>query len=211
MPARLVPPGGSPNKLEAQDEAAWNEMVSDQLPDVRRSAENLRNGLAGLLTLIGIFSVIHGPSELNGLAGWAAIAAGVLLLLGFGAAVAGVLSSLDACYGHPVIRSRAAFRSVGGRDGLRFEEARQAAAQMGRARVLTVLALALAVAAIGITWYAPRTTGDIVVLTTRSGIVQCGRLVQSSDGKVQIDAKTTGAVLVNLADVTSIRTVTKCP
>jgi hypothetical protein len=211
MPARLVPPDDSANDLSVEDEAAWIALVSAQLADTRRSAENWRNGLVGLLGLVTIFSVVRGSSsDLGGLDRWTAAIIGIFLLASLLAAAIGTLASLRAAYWHPNVLSRAAFRELGGVEGFRFEEARTAMVSLGRARATTLFSLGFLVIAVGLAWYSPRSTANLVEVSTRSGTHLCGTLADSSEGKIQVNSPDTGAVLVNLGNVTSVHVVRSC-
>lgn len=210
MPARLVPPDEPANRQIAEDETAWLALISAQLADTRKSAENWRNGLVGLLGLVSIFSVVQGPSSLNALDSWAAATVGTLLLLAVLTATAGTAASLRAAYGHPTILSRAKFRQLGGETGLQFEEARSAAAELRIAQKLAFLSLAFVIATVGLAWYGPRSSSNTVKIMTHSGEYMCGQLASSADGKIQIDSSTLGAVMVNTRGIRSIQITESC-
>lgn len=210
MPARLVPPDEPSNPQIVEDETAWLALISAQLADTRKSAENWRNGLIGLLGLVSIFSVVQGPSSLRALYTWAAETVGALLFLAVLTAAVGTVASLRAAYGHPNILSRARFRQLGGDTGLKFEEARNAAAELRIAQKLAFLSLALLIAAIGLAWYSPRSSSNTVNIVTRSGERMCGQLASSANGTIQVDSSTLGAVMVNTSNIKSIRITKSC-
>jgi hypothetical protein len=209
-PTRLSQPVGVPSEARREDETEWAALVYAQLSDVRKSAENWRNGLAGLVTLAGTYWMVRGPSALSELEGWAVNTAGVLLLVSAVAALVGAVASLRAAYGHPVVLSRARFLELGGAQGYRFEQALRAASDLRLARQMTVLAFILIIGTVGLISYGPRSAVDTVQVTTRTGTQVCGRLLHSGDGRIQLDSITAGSVLVDLGEVTRIQVVQQC-
>lgn len=210
MPARLVPPDEPPKSQLADDESAWMTIVSTQLADTRKSAENWRTGLVGLLGLVSIFSAVQGPSSVNSLPMWAAVSAGILLFLSLLSAAAGTVASLQAAYGHPAVLSRARFSQLGGSAGFQFEEARSVIAQLRIAQILAFMSLAFVVAAIGLSWYSPRASADTVKIVMRSGENLCGQLASSANGSIQIDSPSLGAVMIKAGNVEILQPVKAC-
>jgi hypothetical protein len=210
MPARLVPPDEPSNSQIAEDETAWLTLISVQLADTRKSAENWRTGLVGLLGLVSIFSAVQGPSSISALYIWAAASVGMLLFLSVLSATAGTVASLQAAYGHPTVLSRAKFRQLGGSAGLQFEEARNAIAKLRIAQRLAFLSLALVVAAVGLAWYSPRPSSNTVKIVMRSGENLCGQLMSSGNGNIQVDSSSLGAVMINVRNLESIQVTKSC-
>jgi hypothetical protein len=210
MPVRLEPPVGLPLQSASVDEEAWSSLVSSQLEDFRKAAENWRNGLAAVIGLITILSVVKGPDEVRGLDRWAAYTVGSLVLLALACATLGAWASLTAAYGVPSVLTRERFRDLGGIVGYKLELARRGASRLRLARVLTLITLVLLGTAVAMTWYGPRSTTATLDLERRSLPGFCGRLVGSRDG--YLDIKTSGAEIprVYMTSLLKVRPVDTC-
>jgi hypothetical protein len=114
MPVQLVRPAELPTGSSAAEGAAWSTLLSTQLEDVRKTAENWRNGLIAILVAIAAFSVIKGPTDISGLNRCAAYAVGLLLLLALVCGVFGAWSALTAAFGTPGVLTRHDFHRQGG-------------------------------------------------------------------------------------------------
>jgi hypothetical protein len=210
MPASLQPPEGLPTPSDDVTDEAWSKMLETQADDARKTAESWRTGLAGLFGLIAVVSVVEGPSEIEGLAVWAAVAAGLLVLLALAAAVAGAWWALEAAYGSPRLVTHGEFRGVGGIVGFRLLQASQSAARLGRAKGATLLSLALGVMAMALVWYGPREVDASVEVTRMSGPPVCGTLLPDPPAG-SVDIRTAaGSVRVALGDITRLQIVSGC-
>jgi hypothetical protein len=211
MPVQLKPASGLPTRASTADEEAWSGLIKKQLADTRKTAENWRNGLVALIGLIGGFSVIKGASDLSGLPAWAAYTVGALLAAALTCAVFGAWQSLEAAYGTPGVVTRENFHQAGGMDGLRLGFATQAAARLRVARAATLVTIALLAAAVGLTWYAPRTT-SVMLDIERKGLPEiCGKLKSSQGGYVDLQPAGSGTVRVSLGDTVAVHAVEACP
>jgi hypothetical protein len=211
MPVQLKPPVGLPTASSLTEDEAWSSLVSNQLADVRKTAENWRNGLVALIGLIATFSVIKGSSDVNSLARWAAYLVGVLLVLALLCAVVGAWKSLATAYGTPSLVTREAFRALGGLNGFRLDLATKTADNLRLAQVATILTLALLATAVGLTWYGPRSVSVIVNVERKSMPNVCGKLVSSKDGDMDIKPAGLEPVRVHLTDLIAVHAVDECP
>lgn len=211
MPARLNIPRGLPTASPIDDSVAWTSLFASQLTDVRKCAENWRNGLAAMIGLITGFSVIKGPEDVSGLEPWAAITVGVLILLSISVATYGAWKSVAAAYGTPRVITSRDFHKEGGIDGLKLVLATQAVKDLLHARRATIAALVLLTAAVGFTWYGPHPKSAILEVERKSLPKVCGKLISSADGYMDIQPSHSQAVRVYMKDVVKVSVVEECP
>jgi len=211
MAVKLEPPVGLPTAASAAEDNAWSTLVSTQLDDVRKTAENWRNGLVALVGAIIGFSMIKGPNDVSGLDYWAMNTVGLLLLAAFGCAISGTWSSLTAAFGSPSTMTRDAFHDQGGMDGYRLTLATDAATKLHCAQVATIITLVLLVGAVGLTWYGPRAKAVILDVGRLSSPNVCGTLLSSSNGYIDIKPSESEAVRLRMTDLATLTAVAKCP
>jgi hypothetical protein len=207
---QLVPPDGLPDAAPAVDDDAWSNLVSTQLENVRKTAENWRNGLVATVAAIVGFSVIKGPDDVSTLAHPAAVISGLLLLVALILGLIGTLSSLDAAYGSPKVMTKSEFDNQGGIAGFNLVFATSAVQKLRRAQILTVAALGLLAAAVGVTWYGPRPDSPLVDVSRNGAPDVCGNLVASADGNVDIKPAGAIAIRLHLPDLTKMKAVDTC-
>jgi hypothetical protein len=211
MPAQLKPPSGLPTPAASAEEEAWSSLIATQLADVRKTAENWRNGLIAIIGLITAFSIIKGPNDVGGLVHWAAYAVGALLLLALACAAFGAWNSLAAAYGTPSVITREDFRNLGGINGYRLDLASKGASKLRRAKGATIATLIFLAAAVGLTWYGPRSTSVILNVERKSQPSVCGKLVSSDNGYIDIKASTSEVIRVSMTDLVKVSAVEECP
>ena len=211
MPVHLKPPTGLPTPAAFAEEDAWSSLVATQLTDMRKTAENWRNGLVAMIGLITAFSVIKGPDQVNGLDQWAAYAVGLFLFLALACAAFGAWMSLAAAYGTPSVITREAVRKFGGITGYKLELARKAVSKLRLAQAATLATLLLLAVAVGLTWYGPRSTSVILEVERKSLPNVCGKLVSSEDGYMDIKPSASEAIRVSMMDIVKVRVVEECP
>jgi hypothetical protein len=211
MPPRLKPPIGLPTSVSLADNEAWSSLVTNQLADVRKAAENWRNGLVALIGLVATFSVIKGANDLSGLARWAGYSVGILLSLALVCAIFGAWKSLAAAYGTPSVISLEQFRAVGGADGFRLDLGTKTVSNLLWARRATIATVILVALAVGLTWYGPRPAFVILNVERKSLPNVCGKLVSSQNGEMEIKPSDTKAVRIRMADTTAMHAVDECP
>ncbi|MER8031001.1 hypothetical protein ABTZ78_18815 [Streptomyces bauhiniae] len=149
--------------------------MDSELDRVRAQAENWRNGLAALLGLLTTVGIIKGPDTVQGLAGMAHVAVGLLLLGGLLFAAAGAFFAMRAAFGLPQRRAtEASLEELLSRQRL---STRQAVTDLRRAIGAGFLALALVTSGVGLTWYGPRAGKPGVRVVEDDGSVLCGALV----------------------------------
>ena len=211
MPVQLKPPIGLPTASSTAEEESWSSLVATQLADVRKTAENWRNGLVAMIGLITAVSVIKGPNQVSGLDRWPAYAVGLLLFLALACATFGAWTSLTAAYGKPSVITREAFLGLGGINGYRLKLARNGVSRLHLAQAATLATLLLLAAAIGLTWYGPRSASVILDVERKSLPNLCGKLVSSKDGYIDIKPSASEAIRVYMPDIVTVRAVKECP
>jgi hypothetical protein len=211
MPAQLKPPVGLPTSASMEDEEAWSSLVANQLTDVRKTAENWRNGLVALIALIATFSVVKGPNDLNGLARWAACTVGVLLSLALVCGMFGAWKSLAAAYGTPCVISLEQFRAIGGANGFHLDLGTKTISNLRWARRATIATVTLVALAVGLSWYGPRSASALLNVERKSLPNVCGKLMSSTDGEIDVKLSGAGAVRIPMSDVRAVHAVDECP
>jgi hypothetical protein len=211
MPAQLKPPVGFPTSASIADDEAWASLVANQLTDVRKTAENWRNGLVALIGLIATFSAVKGSSDFSGLARWAVDSVGVLLSLALVSGIFGAWKSLAAAYGTPSVITLEQFRALGGVNGFHLDLAGKTICNLHWARRATIATVILVALAVGLTWYGPRSSSTILNVERNSLPSVCGKLVSSQDGEIDVKPSGAGAVRIHMTDVTAMHAVDDCP
>jgi hypothetical protein len=182
------------------------ELLSSELPRVRAEAAAWRNGLGVLLAALVSFGLIKGRSDLSSLAGGAADAVGVLLLLAVLAGAAGALLLLRASFGKPSVVDVNALPAP---QFFTHQEALDTARALLAGIVMTLACAALLVGAVATTWYGPPSAGPSLVVDTGTESV-CGSVFGVSDGILILDTST-GTRAIRLAGLTSMTPVSACP
>jgi hypothetical protein len=211
MPAKLIPPDGLPTSASVADDEAWSALVANQLADVRKTAENWRNGLAALIGLIATFSVVKGSNDLSDLAPWAKYSVGVLLSIALVCGMYGAWKSLAAAYGTPSVISLDQFRALGGANGFHLDLGMKTISNLRWARRATIATVIMVALAVGLTWYGPRPVSAILNVERKSLSNVCGKFVSSKDGDIEVKPSNAGAVHIHMTDVTAVHAVHECP
>jgi hypothetical protein len=179
-----------------QERAA--EAARGSLDRVRKTADNWRLGMAGLVTLATATLLFKGRSAIQDYAEWARWVMGGLVLISLVAGIVSVLLFLRAAYGQPKVIRAADIAKVGGFDAYNLSLAQAALADLAGARRWAIGSLILLALGIGVSWYAPAATkGPIasVEVTYSSGngqLSKCGTL-KSADAKgVRLQVKGEG-------------------
>jgi len=206
----VLKPAPTPPGAAAVEEESWDALVATQLADARKSAENWRNGLIAMLALVTGFSVIKGPSDVSGLDAPFAQAVGALLLVAFVAALYGSWTSLDAAYGTPKVVARGEVEKLG-ITGYRLNLASDAADKLGRAKAAMLLSSLFLAAALGTTWYGPRSAAPVLRVERSSAPPVCGKFVSSSGAAFDLQPPNAGIVRIPLKDVKKLSVGAACP
>ena len=92
-----------PRLLPGIDSKRWAARAAVPFgdPAVPATAEQWRNGLAGLVTLLSAGSLIASPALASRLTGWSRLAVGVLAVCGLLTLLYGTWRAMDAAFGTP--------------------------------------------------------------------------------------------------------------
>lgn len=165
---------------EADERARIAEAVKDNLARVRKTAENWRTGMAGLITLVTAILLFKGKASITDYQHEAQIALGVLAVSALGCGLGSLWLFLRAAHGKPEVVSvdTLAERTL---DGHNFQLAREAIADLANAQWLAIISAAAFAAAILVSWYAPAKPADPPAmfkaeLHEPAGATVCGEL-----------------------------------
>jgi hypothetical protein len=213
-------PTSGPSAFDLAERDAFAALSAASLDAVRASAEAWRNGLSAFIALVTTGVVIKGRDTTGALpVGWR-VAVTVLIGGGLLAAIVGLWQALAAQAG---TRPRATTLSdvhsrYGSVAAYRVALARAAAARVGRAQYLVAVALALLLAGIVATWWAPAAPSEkksekkpAYLQVSHPGGPSCGTLSSADGGRLRL--KSPGRhepVVVPLTNVTGIKVVKAC-
>ncbi|MEV5572064.1 hypothetical protein AB0L06_18630 [Spirillospora sp. NPDC052269] len=174
----------------------------------RKQAESWRTGLAGLTSLFGAVLVVKGRDGFAGLATpirWCVV---VLLILALAALVTATLQALSAAHGSPsdeILMTGEDLEDWSDGEVVRIRHA------MARALRLTLLAVSMIAVAVVLTWTAPVSRPDGVVLIVDTDNARyCGKDISAADGRMVLRLGDTMRI-VPLASIKTMQTVPKCP
>lgn len=207
-------PEHGPSSDAAANIAEWKKLVSSSVERTSATAEKWRTGLAAFVTLITSLLILKGPETASKIAepwNWLVIG---LLVVGTACAVVGLWLALEAAspsnfkdvpYGEVVDK-------YGSVQAHNVAVASTIIRKLSWAKLWVVLALALIGAGIVAWWVVPPAspTHISVSYTDESKRPLCGVLEDSSNGSITIRPKDKNTVLVDLANVASIKTVAVC-
>lgn len=209
-PARVSAPAVPSTEAALHDEEEFNQAAETQLSNTRKTAENWKNGLAGLLTLVATVLFIKGKSAVDEFTpGWR-IVVGIVLLSALAVAVWGTWLSLRAAYGTPKVVRAADVAAQGGLTGWRLDQTQSAIDDLTLARALAVVAACLVAVVIALSWWT-RKAPPAYVNITKGSKTYCGELTRLDKGTLdlRIDAKHT--MTISVRDVRSLKLVSSCP
>ncbi|MEI8406736.1 MULTISPECIES: hypothetical protein [unclassified Kribbella] len=153
--------GSSDSPTEQGEKAATpkphdvEDLAAEQLDTVRKTAENWRTGLAGLLALVATVLFLKGPESISKIVPWARWSVSIMLVLCLSLALAGAWLSLKAAFGTPRSVDVAEIEYEGGVKPYRAGLARKAVGHLNWAKRLTVSAVVMLSAATLLYWNAP--------------------------------------------------------
>ena len=152
-----------------------------------------------------------GPNDFGGLTRWAAYSVGLLLALAVAFGIFGAWKSLAAAYGTPSVISLEQFRAFGGANGYQLELGMKTISNLRWAQQAMIAAIILVAAAIGLTWYGPRSASAILKIERKSLPSVCGKLLSSKDGEMDVQVFGYGTERVRIVDVIAVHAVDECP
>lgn len=199
---RPGPAGTAESRRHAEEVQA---LLRSEVTRVRHQAEQWRNGLAALLTLITTVSVVKGRDSIAGLTGPFQVAVGAALLAGLVLAACGTYVGMRAAYGLPIRQALGSAKDL--RDYQR-RSATHSARDLRWAISLLFATLVAVVAAVGLTWYGPSAAEAPVEARTRTGQRHCGTLTELADDVLVISTDQT--VRIAVRELESLSVVRSC-
>ena len=192
---RAVPPRRKrPTARDVLDEQQSAKAARSGLERVRKTAQNWRLGMSGLVTLTTGTLLFKGRSTIqdyNEIAKWAL---GILVMASLAAGVVSVLRFLKASYGEPRVVRAADIADAGGFDAYNLSLAQEALNDLRGARRWAIGSLILLALSIACSWYAPAPAKNptaFVRVTYASGdaqLVKCGTLKTVDVEGIQLQA-----------------------
>jgi hypothetical protein len=215
---RAVPPKRkrpTPRDVLEQERAA--EAARGGLERVRKTADNWRLGMAGLVTLATATLLFKGRTAIQDYVEWARWVMGGLVLISLVVGIVSVLLFLRAAYGQPKVVRAADIANAGGFDAYNLSLAQVALADLVRARRWAIGSLILLALGIGVSWYAPAATKEplaLVNVTYSSGngqLSKCGILktVDAKGVRLQVEGER-AASNVPVSQLISLVLVSQC-
>jgi hypothetical protein len=158
---KAVPPHQTrPAPREVQDRARLATEVKGSLDVVRKTAENWRTGMAGLVTLVTATLLFKGRDSINDYANWIRYVLGALVLVSLVLAVASLWLFLTAAYGRLKPTSAQAILDAGGVDIHNVHLTTAALGDLNVARRLGLASAGLLAAALLLSWYGPAASAE---------------------------------------------------
>lgn len=201
QPPRLPP--GIDDKRWAQRAAS---VPFGELAAVRATAEQWRNGLAALVTVLSAASLIASPGLADHLTGWSRLAVGILALCGLLALLYGTWRAMDAAFGVP-----APDDYLTGERLQKYEhgQANAAVTALRAARWAFVLGLILIIAAAATAFGFIPASGTLARVDTVTGTF-CGQLGTSANRTVSITGSDGTVHIIPIPAIRSLQTTASC-
>jgi hypothetical protein len=156
-----VPPHNpNPSASEIGDRARLAEEVRGTLERVRKTAENWRTGVAGLVTVVTGTLLFKGQNMITAYEPWVRYSLGVLALLATALAIASLWLFLSAAYGRIRAVSAKSILQEGGVDVRNVHLATTALEDLWWAQRLAIGSTVLLAAVIALSWYGPPTAAS---------------------------------------------------
>jgi hypothetical protein len=179
----------------------------NELPAARATAEQWRNGLAGLTALLSASSLIASPGLADHVSGPWRLAVGVLALAGLLTLLYGTSRAMNAAFGTPgpeILMTGETLRDW------EHSQAVTALANVRNARRSFLAGLILVIAAAAIAFAAiPASSGNLVQVTGRAG-AYCGDLGSSTSRAITITSSDGATRTIPLTQVATIVPVSGC-
>lgn len=151
-----VPPHDpTPNAREIGDRLRLAEEVRGSLENVRKTAENWRTGMAGLVTLVTATLLFKGQDTIAHYDAWVRYALGALTSFALVLAIVSLWLFLSAAYGRVRPVSAQSVIDEGGVDVRLVQLATTALDDLGWARRFAIGGAAFLAAALILSWYGP--------------------------------------------------------
>jgi hypothetical protein len=212
---RARKPASAPSKTDLEERDRYARLTARSIDTVRGSAQTWRNGLAAFITLVTTSVIIKGRDATAGLAsGWRAL---VTVLIGGGLllAVLGLWQALAAEAGtDPRKQTLHDIRAVHGTlTAYEVHLAATAARRLQWGRRAVAGAVALLLAGIAATWWAPApaTSPPATITVTHGHVVTCGTPQPAGAGQLRLTTHDSlSTVTIPFSQITALALTTAC-
>jgi len=213
---RARQPTAPPSKNDLAERDRYAKRSAESLADVRASAQTWRNGLTAFITLVTTGVVIKGRDSTADLASdWRTL---VTVLIGGGLllAIVGLWQALAAEAGtDPKTQTLEDIHAVHGTlDAYDVYLARESSRRLQRGTYVAAVAVALLLAGIAVTWWAPTAAPSppAYLTVTHQGDLTCGTLQSADGGQLRLTvAGSHEPFVVPLSQVTNLALSATCP
>jgi len=197
--------GRAPTPDELREARRLGELARDTLPRIRESAEKWRNGVLGMIGIIGAVTLLKGPASLSTLpSGWK-VAVLCLAVGAVGAAILSLMLAMLASFGWP---SPHRFSAVSQLAEWEADEVRRTIARLRWSMVAALVFVTLFVGGLGVSALAPTAKPQIEVVR-KDGTALCGRLLSVTATTVSLQTRGVD-VLVPADQIGAVRAVARC-
>ena len=214
-----VPINKRPGPRDVEDQNRANEAAKGSLDRVRKTAENWRTGIAGLVTLVTGTLLFKGRGSINSYELWVRAALGALVGLSLAVGIISLLLFLNAAYGKPKVLTTQEIADTGGIDAYNFRQAQVAVGDLKWARRWALLSAALLALAIILAWYGPSASSGAAAFAkiTYTPVgrtvkqVRCGVLEAANSKGIHLHVSGERASInIDPAQLVSMTIVSKC-
>jgi hypothetical protein len=208
-----------PSERDVQDRGRLAQEVKSALYRVRKTAENWRTGVAGLVTLVTATLLFRGRASIIDYSPWVSYTLGALVLLSLALAIASLWRFLNAAYGRLKPVSAQSILDAGGVDVYNVQLATIALHDLRIARILGLVSAGFLASALLLSWYGPAAGGS----ASSVKVVLASETVPHSEMSLCGDLKALDADVVvlqlpgepqprrlNARQLVSLRIVTQC-
>jgi len=215
-----VPINKRPGPRDIQDQNRANDAAKGSLDRVRKTAENWRTGIAGLVTLVTGTLLFKGQDSISSYEVWVRAAFGALVGLSLAVGVISLLLFLNAAYGRPKVLTTQEIADTGGIDAYNLRLAQAAVGDLKWARRWALVSATLLALAITLAWYGPSASSGAAVFAkiTYTPVVggtakqvRCGVLEATNSKGIRLQVSGEEAsISIDPAQFLSIIIVSRC-
>jgi len=215
-----VPINKRPGPRDIEDQNRANDAAKGSLDRVRKTAENWRTGIAGLVTLVTGTLLFKGQSSINNYEVWVRAALGTLVGLSLAVGIISLLLFLNAAYGKPKVLTTQEIADTGGIDAYNLRLAQAAVGDLKWARRWALVSAIMLALAIILAWYGPSASSGAAafakitytpVVGRTAKQVRCGVLEAANSKGIRLKVSGEQASInIEPAQLLSITIVSKC-
>lgn len=212
MALRVTPANVAPTPTDRAAAAeAQQVQTTDPLPEIRKQAEQYRNALLALTTLVSAAWVVTGATAAGDLTPGRRIVVGTCLGTAFSLLIIGSVASMSAAYGSLKGVTLLTSKSM---QEFRANECKRTLRVTRLSRVVIVLAVILLGAAVATAFFNPKPlTSPLIKISTKDAMI-CGTLKGGNAQTINVETiSDSGQDVTNqisLSDLLAMRPVAEC-